>query len=403
MVFAAAAGMTGCLGDEITGKQVIPALVQAPQTVLYKSDSNDKLQVRWTVSPTYTQTNFEGYCVKLFSSDSISIDPSNEDSLELPPLDSVIVPKGDTSYTFTKLNLGLRRYTAEVWGVRYPPQSKDTTILSQTPGFVSFLFDTATVYAPSNIYAASGAGATFVNLYWTRSKSDKNVGFAGYIVGYEDTTRTNPHVIWLPTLYPASSVMTDTTGLLPHSVTVPANQNPPYERSYKFWVKAVRKDSVQSPDSIGISWSGAERFTFSDSLDMGVFLGQVNFQYGVQFLPSTDSHTMFTVHYDGTNVTVNGLNGTTFVNRADTAIGIDNGSYFSRPFLNSDFSAPSITLPAAPSIGGAVIYALLPGGARARIFFPSQKNSYITSNAGALSIQAVSVSFQPAASNLLYF
>ncbi|HYM20994.1 MAG TPA: fibronectin type III domain-containing protein [Candidatus Kapabacteria bacterium] len=407
-VVLAAVLFAGCLADNITGPQVVPQLVQPPTVVYYQADSAGKstLKIRWSVSPTYINQNFKGYWVQLFTSDSVSNDPTVEDSV-VTEIDSVFVPKSDTSYTFTNVN-PLMRYTAQVWGVRYGPQSKpDSLVLSQYFSFVSFFFDPRPVHAPSSIFASSGPNSVSINLFWSRSIDENNKGFAGYIVRYEDTTRTNPHVYYTSN-FAVGGAGDTTKGLRFLTVTVPPNQSPPLERPYKLWVKAIRKDSVESADSIGISWSGAERIaSFIDTLDKGAFVGIIGqngvAQYGLLQISASDPQSLFNVHYDGTNVTVNGTNGAKFVNRTDIARTLDDSSYFSQPFAVSDFSVTSVALPPTPQTGeGAVIYALLPDGSRVRMFFLSTNNSYITTLSSVSTVN-ISASFQPAVSNLPYF
>jgi hypothetical protein len=183
------------------------------------------------------------------------------------------------------------------------------------------------------------------------------------------------------------------------------------ELPFKFWVKAVRKDSVESADSIGISWSGAELIppgAIPVKLDTALFLGAVGFGYNMVQVPATDPNNAYLqVTQSGGNIVLIAKSTTKFVNQVDRDTGLYfNRNFFAAPFLSSDFNQSQVSFPATGTANeGAMIYALLPGGSRARILFQSSKDSlsgtigYIRSD-NTVEVQA---SFQPAATGLPFF
>lgn len=396
----------GCLSEGDVPPVVVPRNTYQPSTVYYRSIDQSTLQIRWTRSVSDTQLNFKGYYVLLYTSVADTSGKANDvgsfDSTYGIP-DTATVYKDpatgllDTSCVFTTATAknafkGPGRYTAEVWGVRYPPQSKpDSLVRSLVFTALSFYNDPEPVVAPAAAYASSGFGATSVNLFWPRSASEKNPGFAGYIIRYIDTIKqSGAKLVYLQRVEKSN----DSLKSVPRAiVSVPVNPQTLTFREYpyRFWIKAIRKDSVESDDSISITWSGAERIAQTTvRLDTGVFVGQVNTTFAVAQGPLTNPSIEFSFHYDGTNLSVTGLNGTKFATQTDT-VALDL-AYFAAPFTDADFSETSLTLP-KPILTGPTFYALLPGGNRVRVQLVSNSNGVLVDPvAGTVSFFA---SFQP--------
>ncbi len=392
LLIAFGATIGGCLSDNIDAPDIKPRLIYPPGGVYYKSITNTTdLEIRWNRSPSDTQQNFKGYFVQLFVSYG-GATLTEEDSIIGAEIDSVHTGRGDTVYTFHNIPPG--RYTARAWGERFPDALKpDSVVLSQFSQFVSFDNDPKPVAAPSAVYASSGPGANTVNLFWKRSPDEANTGFLGYIIRYVDTT--NSFSLKLITLMTVQSGIG--TGLVTSSVTVPGEPTIPSEKPYKFWVKAIRKDSVESTDSVGISWSGAERLGAIQNatqfkIDTGVFIGQIGTGYIMSAYDPSSISAMFKILYDGTTVSFAALNGTTFSSQVD-AVAILDAGYFSRPFTDAELQqATSVSLPTSPTTG-AQVYALLPGGGRARILISADSTGGGYIRAG--NYLNISVSFQP--------
>ncbi|HET9137424.1 MAG TPA: fibronectin type III domain-containing protein [Candidatus Kapabacteria bacterium] len=388
----------GCLGDDVDRPTVVPQLVFAPALTYYKAITNTTdVQIRWNRSTTDLQKNFKGYFVKLFSSQIDSTNLLGED-VTLEELDSVHVGPGDTSYTFHNLSL-LKRYTAEVFGERF---SNDTPVYSENKSYISFTYDSRGVSAPKNIYASSSS-ATIVNLFWDSSQSESQQNFAGYIIRYRDTSQTNSHVIEPPGGRISAKGLNPGSLTRFASLTVPGNTFPPIEREYKFWVKAIRTDSVESDDSIGISWSGAERLGGLQVLiDTGVFIGGngTGTGYAISTADVSNSNTYFTPHFDGTTLTLTGLHTTLFAKRIDMidSTGMDHFG-FSSPINDNEYTETSLALPTPTGNGGAQVYALMPSG-RVRLFIPSIRDSsgvsrYVSTASNGQKSITVTASYQP--------
>lgn len=380
----------GCLPDNIDGPQIVFQPIYPPAQVYFRAVNVSDLQVRWNPSPSDIQENFKGYFIQLFRSAPYS-PPStdNIDSVFDPILYTDTVLKSDTSVIFKNITLG--RYTVRVWGQH--SSALDTLILSKYPQSLSFDFDPRPVSAPKQIFATS-IGPTTVKLFWLKSISENQIGMVGYIIRFKDTTRSNGPLI---TVSPNKEKDTNfATKYISAVVTVPARPNSTIpEYPYKFWVKAIRQDSVESEDSIGISWSGAERIpgiSLPVRLDTGIFMGIVGPTYNlVQTVPTGPSAQLLVTQSNG-DVLVKALNGTKFVNRVDNDSSLD-ANFFAAPFLNSEFTETQLRFPASGNDKGAIIYALLPDKNRARILFQKDTSggSYIRPG-NTISIQA---SFQP--------
>lgn len=411
IVVLAGVVFNGCLSDNVDLPEVKARPTYPPGYIFYGSFENKDLQIRWTRSPSDTQLNFRGYFVQLFTSaKSSKWTPANpiDDTIKFVVDDSVF-RQPTTGYLDTSTilkNIDTGRYTVYVWGVRYAPQaSPDSLILSETPAIFSFDNDPRPVLVPAGLFASSGAGPTSINLSWPRSASEKNVGFSGYVIRYLDTIKTSGAV--LTELLRFEVIQSDTIAALPafenRSVVVPVNPQTLTFREYpyKFWIKAIRKDSVESADSVGIVWSGAERTAqFAVKLDTGMFVGQVNTTFAIAQTTIDNPSAEFTMHFDGSKLTVEAIgSGTSFATRVDSS-SLDQ-TYYAAPFADNEFTESSLTLP-APGVGGSVIYALLPGGNRARIFIGRDATSggYVNPTTNSVTLTA---SFQPAFTKVPFF
>jgi hypothetical protein len=401
----------GCLSDNVELPEIKARPTFPPGTVFYRAFENRDLQVRWTRSPSDTQLNFRGYYVELYTSQKLkSIGIGDVDSPKvLIAADSVfrdpVTRFLDTFCYFHNIDTG--RYAVKVYGVRYAPEAhQDSLVLSETPTIFGFDADPVAVLAPTQLLASSGGGATNINLKWARSASEKNLGFAGYIVRYIDTIRqSGAQLIELMRVTLDKSLDTGSLAEPMHrqGVAVPANPQTLTFREYpyKFWVKAVRKDSVESTDSISIVWSGAERTAqFSVRLDTGMFVGQVNTTFAIAQTAVDNPSAEFTLHFDGSDLIVRSLgSGTLFSTRVDS-VGLEQVHY-NAPFDVSDFSVSSLTLP-KPGFSGSTFYALLPGGNRARIFVARDLSSGTYVNTATSTVSLVA-SFQPAFTKWPFF
>jgi len=395
----------GCLGDNVDRPTVKAQLVLAPALTYYKAITNTTdVQIRWNRSSTDLQTNFKGYFVKLFASEVDTNNRLGEDILH-EELDSIHVGPGDTTTPFHNLVL-LKLYTVEVFGERF---SNDTPVYSEGHSFISFTYDSREVVAPKNIYASS-ASPTMVNLSWDTSQTESQENFAGYIIRYRDESQTNSHVIEPPGGRISAKAFSFGSLIRFLSVTVPGNTFAPIEREYKFWVKAIRTDSVESDDSIGISWSGAERLgPLQIIIDTWVFLGgNGTGGFAMATFDISSANSYLTTHFDGTTLTIASLHGTTFATKKDLvdSLGIDHFR-FSAPLSDNEFTETSVTLPSPPSSGGIQFYALLPSG-RARLFIPSYKDSsgvghYVSTASNGQKSITITASFQSSAAKLPFF
>ena len=390
----------GCLGDQVDQPQVVAQLILPPAFVYYKAVTiPTDLEIRWNRSLTDTQGNFKGYFVQLFSSIDTSGNPFYDDKI-VAEIDSIHLAKGDTIHTFHNIS-PLGRYTVRVWGERN--NNTDSLVLSDNYAKLAFYFDPYPVTAPKQIYASS-AGQTSVNLFWTPSETDRQLGFSGYIIRYIDPSNSAAHVTYL------TKLPNDTLHKI-WNATVTVPPSPDLSQPIKattFWIKAIRKDSVESVDSIGITWSGAYQTSLPVIIDTGVFIGSIGpGNIGIATRDVSDPASYFSVHYDGSTVTVAGLHSTTFVDHAD----IDTAGFadfrFSAPFADNDYAQSSIVLPAAPVSGGAEIYALMPSG-RARIFFSAYHDStapprYVLTGNGGVKSVTIQSSFQPKDTKLGFY
>lgn len=412
-LFLPLALLLGCLSDTIDQRQVVPRPILQPGQVFYRCITTNgvptlDLRISWNPSTVDTQLNFKGYFVKLYSS-APYFTPGSDflDSVFLPPLDSAHVPKSDTMYTFLSKVVQGGRYTVRVWGERYPdPAKPDSLVLSQYPAALSFNFDSRPVSAPAEIYASS-AYSGGVNLFLLPSASQSNIGMAGYVIRYIDPTNSNAHLIYFNRFQKNLS----DSGLIggkyiSQLVSAPTFPSPPVEKEFKFWIKAIRQDSVESDDSIGIIWSGAERIPpapLGVRLDTGIFMGAVGFQYNLVQVVANDptkALPQLKVSQSSTSVLVTALNGTTFVNRTDQDTGLAfslNKNFFPAPFADADFTETQLSFSNTGSDNGTVIYAKLKDNNRARIWFTknssdsTHSSSYIRTD-NTILIQA---SFQP--------
>jgi len=412
LILTSAALIAGCLSDTIDKPQVVAQLILQPPAVYYKcittyGMATDSLQVLWNPSTVDIQQNFKGYFVELFNSAPYYI-PSTDgtDSTLGSPIDFQQVPKIDTSCIFTgkviQGSLDIKqgnRYTVKVWGERFPnPAKPDSMVLSQFPTRLSFNFDSRPVLAPDSIFASS-ASSSSVNLFWLPSKSEINIGMAGYIVRYIDPANSSAHVIYFSRFPKDTSKSQLIQGRYEYASTpinVPANLAPPFEREYVFWVKAVRQDSTESDDSIGIHWSGAEQLSTVATLDTGIFIGIANFSYTMQQTDPNGVNSLLQITQPsgptGNFVIMSYMNQTLFVNQvvSDTGLTLSR-NFLKAPFAVSDFTQTQISFPASSASNtSTIIYALFPGGSRARLLFTVTQDTV-----SHLSTNQIQASFQP--------
>lgn len=402
--------LLGCLQDPIDGPQVVPRPIFPPGAVYYTAITNStSVLIRWNPPTVDTQQNFKGYFVKLYKSAPFFIVASNGiDSVFEPGIDSAHVLKSDTSHQFlNELQQGAR-YTVKVWGERFPdPKKPDSLVLSLTYQAVSFTFDASPVFAPDSVFASS-AGPSAINLFWRRSNSEQNIGFAGYIIRYIDPTQAHGAILTF-----AGKQLRDTNAsqltdsmFYKFPVTVTGNATQPTEKEYKFWIKAVRQDSVESADSVGIVWSGAERIPpgpLAVRLDTGIFIGIAGFQYNiVQTVTDGTSNPQFAIHSANNTVTIQALPSssgtTTFVNRVDRGANMSfETNFFGAAFQDADFSQTQLSFPAQGTDNGAMIYAKFPDNNRARILFSKVADTTNGNNSSYIrdSTILIQASFQP--------
>ena len=391
--------VAGCLSDTITGPQIVSRPVLAPGQVFYKcitinGVATNDLRISWNPSSVDTQVNFKGYFIELFeSAPYIPVASDGIDSVFGSPVDSAHVPKTDTMHTFKAIQ-GVR-YTVRVWGERFPnPATPDSLVLSQASSRLSFDFDALPVFAPKEIYASSNSTSN-VNLFWSQSPSVKQKGMAGYIIRYIDPTNSSAHLIYLD----RPLLLSDTSsnlikGKYNHVIeTTTTNLQPPQEKEYTFWLKAIRKDSVESDDSIGITWSGAERLSTIAKLDTGIVIGTSNFAYVIQQTDPNGTIPSFQITQSGGNFVIIGKNNTLFAKQFVPDSGLDK-NYLAKPFDVSDFTETKLLFPAvSSSTGGIIIYARFPTNPyveRARLFF-TQTQDTVTH----LITNQIQASFQP--------
>ncbi len=405
LILPLAALIVGCLGDTVDGPQNVVKSIFPPGKVYYKCITNTtNLQILWNPPIVDTQANFKGYLVVLYNSKPFQ-QPSDDgiDSVSWPNIDSVQVPVTDTMWTFIGKVVQDQRYTVRVWGVRN--SKPDTLILSLGSAGVSFNFDAKPVLAPTMIFASS-ATPNIVNIFWYRSASESQVGMYGYVIRFKDTTHTNSVLQTFTARPPIDS--NKTSPYYHFAIAVPPNTFQPYELPYKFWIKAIRKDSIESDDSVGISWSGAERIPVGIlpvKLDTGIIMGAIGFVYNLVQTDPNDPNVLTQLKVSSSNntIVVDALNNTKFVNHVekDTNLTLDN-NFFAAPFLASDFTETQLTFAATGSDRGAIIYALFNDGNRARIWFSksdSTGGSYVRPDR-TIQIQA---SFQPTSATRLPF
>ncbi|MEI8135187.1 MAG: hypothetical protein WCH46_08975 [bacterium] len=413
--------IAGCLPDAIDGPQIVPRVVYQPDALYYRClTGTQNLEIRWNPPASDTQQNFKGYYAILYLSDaSSSFGSSNAiDTVFLPPLDSIHVPKTDTSCIFSgKVTQG-GRYTARVWGERYEdPKHPDSLVLSQYPVELSFYFDSRAVLAPTEMYASSASGSNLVNIFWSPSSSEiaKQIGLAGYIIRYKDPNNKAAPLTYFSRI---PSVSTDSQ-LIDRKyysaiIAVPLGTSLPAEKEYTFWIKAIRKDSVESADSIGITWSGAERFSFAPKIDTGIFMGGVGFGYNIiQTVTNDPTHSKPQLQFSHSNdsIIVHALNGTKFFKTIEQDFATPpvksflDRTHYTTPPKASDFTESQVGFSNSSNEKGTIIYALLGGVNPARVLIVKGDTTgtsigYVRSDQ-TIQIQA---SFQPLEpSQLMYW
>jgi hypothetical protein len=378
---------TGCLSDNIDVPVVESRKVLQPNAAYYKSITGTlDLEIRWNPSINDYQDNFKGYFIKLYNSMGSDIPGEIDSNIIEPPIDSVHVPKSDTLYTFVNKVVQDGRYTVRIWGERVTdPATPNVFVLSLFPVELSFTFDSRPVKAPKLIFASS-AFSSSVNLFWDTSASSSNKGFAGYKIRMKEVGNSAAHLIDVP-----YSTNNRIGNLFRAQVSVTGNPTPPVEKSYQFFIKAIRKDSVESDDSVSITWSGAERLSLPVKMDTGLFIGIIGFNYGIQQTDPNGSNALLQVSQSAGNFIIDAKNGTQFVKDIYRDTGIDplDRNYLPAPFANSDFTETQLSFPATIT-DGVIVYALFTGGSRARLLFHSDSTSIANGNT-----IRVDASFQP--------
>ena len=397
----------GCLQDNIDMPQVVPRPIYPPGGVYYTCITNTlNLQIRWNPPQVDTQNNFKGYFVELFQSDGSGARTDDIDSLLISEIDSVHVLKIDTQYTFIGKVVQGGRYTIRIYGERVPdPAKPDSLVLSASYIPKSFYFDSQPVLAPDSLFASSG-GTNTINLFWRQSlPSETHIGFAGYVIRYKDPDNTAAKL-----LYAGRQQIDSNASQLIRSiyykfpVNVSGNPQPPAEKEYTFWIKAIRKDSVESADSVSITWSGAERLPgLTVRLDTGVFIGITGSQYGIAQLPiGNTANPQFKISQVNGSVVVSQVdNATMFVNRVDrdTNFNLFETNFFGKPFPDADFDQTQISFPAQGPDNSAMVYVKFPqpGNNRARILFSKLADTTHTNTGSYIRDSTITIqaSFQP--------
>ena len=379
--------LAGCLGDTIDGPHIEPRSIFPPLQLYYTCFNNSgsqDLQIRWNPPIVDTQKNFKGYFVTLYQSQPFFSPGSDGLDSTYDTIVSVHVPKTDTMYTFInnpKVVIG-GRYTVLIWGEQKTDTSvkNDSMILSQGKAGVSFNYDSRPVSAPTAIYASSN-GQSGVNLFWSKSAWENNIGAYGYIIRYIDPDNKAAKLTYLTRMTAIDSSKVIRGNWRTQVTTIP-NITTPVERRYQFWIKAIRKDSVESADSIGIIWSGAENIppnAIPVKLDTALFFGQVGFGYNMtEVAPGDPNNAYIQVTQSGGNIVLIAKNSTQFSSKIDQDSGLTfNRNFFPFPLAGSDFNQSQVSFPAVGKINneGTMVYALFPGGSRARILLVSSQDT----------------------------
>jgi hypothetical protein len=354
LIFVLALGsmLIGCLGDDVS-VEVKPRLILQPPYVKFQAEGTGDLIAQWGPSISDTQTNFKGYYIELYT--SVRVDSTSDLDSTTDLIATAHAPKSDTSYIFHNIAPG--RYTLKVFGERVPDAAIDSLVLSKFPALYSFTFDPTPVLAPLGLQAHS-AGQGLVDVRWDPSPSIAQLGMIGYIVRYRDSTSTSAKLIYHSR--PANSLTPSVQIQFP--LTSTGDDLP-----YIIWVKAIRNDSTESPDSVSIVWSGARRLGLGQStvrIGKKFFIGLYNSLYDLVELDQPVAQVR--VNATGSEIMLEALEGAKFSKRIDVA-GIDS-VFFSAPFPVSDFTETSLTLPSNPA-SHVWFYILFKDGSRARVAF----------------------------------
>ncbi len=427
LVLSATIMVAGCLTDTQPVVEVRPRLVVAPPNVYFQainylngsSPAAGQMLVRWNRSIADTQLNFKGYYIKV-------VESTRDTSGNVTYLDSIAsahvgrvggrIP--DTSYLFTSGAKGLftiGTYTVFVWGEK----TSDTVQLSTDTAIVTSFYDPRPLRNPTSIEATS-VGPNTINLTWPRSPDDTNAGFFRYVIYYRDTTNSQDsgHVIGFVSRPDtiSASIITNASAP-PGPVANGTQQSNATEYPYRYWVKSERNDStfIYGTDTNAIVWSGAEAVPPNGNdtgFNLGflrvyandtVYFGSLNNQFNVAVDSSRDHKGQLAVSISGSTVTLwaPGPDGVGFLNRIDPAPhGLDSVFYTGPLNDPSQFSSPSITLPASTGdSGGVIVYLMMnddqqPGLGHqwARVFIHIQADGTFINSIGAIDMKA---SFQP--------
>jgi hypothetical protein len=386
--------LSSCLDDPITEPEVFPAPIEAPSAIIVRFLDYDQatgrgdLRVEWPASRSAGQDNHEGYLVSIYKVDTIAV--NDAPYLHDFATDSAFTRKDTLFHIFSDLPPG--NYLIAVWGKRFAdPARPDSLVLSREAIARSIRFDPREVFSPPELRAVAD-GSSSVRLDWDPPSSNSNEGLLGYRIYYHDAAIvTNPKVFVGAFVGP-----TDSTKPSIQIVAEPSNTDVRGPVG-KFWIKALRVDSVESRDSAIIYWSGAAQLHTgtNDSLRIGadsaIFFGSD--KGGVPVNAGVDAGTagaQIIVRENAGIITLEGVNGTTFIPKGDTVSELRE-QFFSRPFENSEFTENSITLPATAS-KNFVVYALFGTKTRARIMIKRQPNGTFVTTMRGIAIQA---SFQP--------
>ena len=357
----------GCMSDPIVGPEVRARLVNGPFNAYffatnYQAPINGDMVIRWTHASTDTQLNFKGYYIRVYSS-SLDTTAGALAAYDLHQLlDTIHVLKQnlrvDTSYTLHALPIGY--YTIMING----EQVSDSQRLSVDTFTYSNEFDPRPQVNPTNLQATS-VGSSSVKLHWTLSPTENLAGFYRYYIYYLDpSTITGVR----DTAHLAQSVPKGTnefTVNVPQPVSTTGQAQA--EHPYRFWVKSVRADSVQSyDDSSSLSWSGAERVPVS-ILDTGINVGFTPIRYSIYFgayaghwdvvddSTRPDAQVQVTINSDQSVTLTPEPGNALLLPTVDSALDLDS-IFYSAP-ITSGFTSQSVTLPASSADTlGRVVY-----------------------------------------------
>ena len=379
--------------------------------------------VKWNRSAADTQLNFKGYFVELYQSSVDTLGNVDDTLLPRPIATASVLRSGtlipDTFCTFSQTSLGSsipeHVYDVVVYGLKdtgimVEPSGtlKDSATLSQDSSHYAGMFDPLPLTDPTNLEATS-TGPTQLLLRWTPATLQSDTGFYRYVIYYRDTTLSHDtgHVIatvakWTPPYIQGEQLVGVPSVTLPNQTTT--------EWPYKFWIKTERIDSTYfyGIDTNAVIWAGAEQVPRVGN-DTGylrvydgdtIYFGSLNNQFDVAIDSSKSGKGQVAVSISGNTVTLTATppGGVDFMDRIDQDSTLGS-MFYSGPLDDpAQFDQSSITLPAVPTSGGAIVYVMMNddvqhlGNMWARIFIRAQSNGTYINSSGAIDIKA---SFQP--------